>query len=165
VLGDVAAARVEQTLFESACQAVPERRYLFNNQCWELNKIAAEMLDGEIAYREGKFDKAFKHLRREPWGWMQPTRHALAALLLEQGDVAEAEQLYRADLGFDDTIARPLQHPENVWALHGFHECLLRQDKTAEAALIKPRLDLALARTDVAITASCLCRGHKIAAQ
>ena len=27
----------------------------------------------------------------EPWGWMQPTRHALGALLLEQGRVVEAE--------------------------------------------------------------------------
>ena len=63
--------------------------------------IAAEMLDGEIAYREGRFDEAFAHLRRaielddalpydEPWGWMQPTRHAYGALLLEQGRVEEA---------------------------------------------------------------------------
>ena len=48
------------------------------------------------AYREGNFDEAFAHLRRaielddalpydEPWGWMQPTRHAYGALLLEQG--------------------------------------------------------------------------------
>ena len=54
------------------------------------------MLDGEIAYREGRFDDAFVKLRRaielddalpydEPWGWMQPTRHAYGALLLEQG--------------------------------------------------------------------------------
>ena len=59
------------------------------------------MLDGEIAYREGRFDEAFAHLRRaielddalpydEPWGWMQPTRHAYGALLLEQGHVEEA---------------------------------------------------------------------------
>ena len=63
--------------------------------------IAGEMLDGEIAYREGRFDEAFAHLRRaielddalpydEPWGWMQPTRHAYGALLLEQGRVEEA---------------------------------------------------------------------------
>lgn len=134
------------------------------------------MLAGEIAYREGKFDLAFEHLRAavvlddalefcEPWGWMQPTRHALAALLLEQGEVSEAEAIYRADLGFDAELARPLQHPENVWALHGFHECLVRQGKASEAALIKPRLDVALARADTPITASCLCRGHAIAAQ
>ncbi len=50
---------------------------------------------GEIAYRKADYAAAFAHLRRavelddglpfdEPWGWMQPTRHALGALLLEQ---------------------------------------------------------------------------------
>ena len=67
------------------------------------------MLDGEIDYREGRFDDAFAHLRRaielddslpydEPWGWMQPTRHAYGALLLEQGRIEEAAQVYAADL-------------------------------------------------------------------
>lgn len=54
---------------------------------------------------------------------MQPTRHAYGALLLEQGRVAEAEAVYRADLGLDDTLPRASQHPGNVWSLHGFHEC------------------------------------------
>ena len=35
----------------------------------------------------------------EPWGWMQPTRHAYGALLLEQGHVEEAAAVYAADLG------------------------------------------------------------------
>jgi hypothetical protein len=71
-------------------------RLLHNNRCVDLLGIAAEMLAGEIAYRKGAHDAAFAHLRRsvalddalpydEPWGWMQPTRHALGALLLEQG--------------------------------------------------------------------------------
>jgi len=47
----------------------------------------------------------------EPWGWMQPTRHALGALLLEQGHIAEAEQIYRADLGLDNTLSRASRHP------------------------------------------------------
>ena len=50
---------------------------------------------------------------------MQPARHALGALLLEQGHVDEAEAVYRADLGFDGTLNRACQHPENVWSLHG----------------------------------------------
>ena len=93
------------------------------------------MLDGEIAYREGRFDDAFAKLRRaielddslpydEPWGWMQPTRHAYGALLLEQGRVEEAAAVYAADLGLDPTLSRPCQHPGNVWSLHGYHECL-----------------------------------------
>ena len=85
------------------------------------------MLDGELEYRKGNHDAAFAHLERsielddnlpydEPWGWMQPTRHAYGALLLEQGHVEEAEAVYRADLGLDDTLPRPSQHPDNVWA-------------------------------------------------
>ena len=60
----------------------------------------------------------------EPWVWMQPPRHALGALLLEQGHVEDALQVYRSDLGLDDTLVRSSQHPGNVWALHGYAECL-----------------------------------------
>ena len=31
----------------------------------------------------------------EPWGWMVPTRHALGALLLEQGHIEEATDVFR----------------------------------------------------------------------
>ena len=52
------------------------------------------MLKGEVAYRKGDHAEAFEHLKAaiqaddeliydEPWGWMQPPRHALGALLLE----------------------------------------------------------------------------------
>jgi hypothetical protein len=94
----------------------------------------------------------------EPWAWMQPTRHALGALLLEQGQVDEAAAVYRADLGLDDALPRACQHPENVWSLHGYHECLVELGKTSEARLIQQRLALAQARADVPITASCFCR-------
>jgi hypothetical protein len=127
------------------------------------------MLSGELEYRKGDIDAAFSHLRRsielddglpydEPWGWMQPTRHAYGALLLEQGRVEEAEAVYRADLGFDGELPRAYQHPNNVWSLHGYHECLVRLGKDELAEVIKPRLDLALARTDVPIRSSCFCR-------
>ena len=39
-----------------------------------------------------------------------PPRHALGALLLEQGHVEEAAAVYRADLGLDGTLVRPSQH-------------------------------------------------------
>ena len=127
------------------------------------------MLDGEVSYRAGDVETAFAHLREairlsedlpydEPWGWMQPPRHALGALLLEQGRVEEAEAVYREDLGLDDTVPRACRHPDNVWSLHGFHECLVRLGKETEVRLIAPRLALALARTDVPVESSCLCR-------
>ena len=96
---------------------------------------------------------------------MQPARHALGALLLEQGHVEEAEAVYRSDLGIDGKLSRACQHPENVWSLHGLHECLTRRGEKVESALIKPRLDLAVARAEVPIKASCFCRQVAMAAE
>jgi tetratricopeptide (TPR) repeat protein len=167
--GQIAEAEQQQALFEAAALRVPETRFMQNNPCTEILRISAEMLRGELEYRKGNYDEAFDHLRAsvalsdglqyaEPWAWMQPPRHALGALLLEQGHVEEAEAVYRADLGLDDTLPRAHQHPENVWALHGYHECLTRLGKHDLAALIKPRLDLAVARADVPVESSCFCR-------
>jgi len=89
---------------------------------------------------------------------MHPPRHALGALLLEQGHVLEAEAIYRSDLGLDPFLIRPCQHPDNVWALHGYVECLKRLGKQQELEMMQFRLDLALARADIEITASCCCR-------
>ena len=174
VLEDVPAAWAERARFEAAAARVPASRTVFNNTCLDLFAIARRMLDGETSYRAGDHDTAFAHLGAavrlsedlpydEPWGWMQPPRHALGALLLEQGRVEEAEAVYRADLGLDGAVPRACRHPENVWSLHGFHECLVRRGNDAEARLVAPRLALALARTDVPIESSCLCRRSRAA--
>lgn len=167
--GRIAEAEDERDRFRAATSRVPQTRMLFNNTCADILAIASAMLDGELEYRKGNHDIAFAMLERsialddslpydEPWGWMQPTRHAYGALLLEQGRVAEAEAVYRADLGLDGTLPRASQHPANVWALHGFHECLVRLGKVGEAQIVAQQLKIALALADVPIEASCFCR-------
>jgi tetratricopeptide (TPR) repeat protein len=167
--GRVADAERERELFRAAAARVPESRTLFNNTVADLLLIASEMLDGELLYRRGEHDEAFAALRRsidlddhlpydEPWGWMQPTRHAYGALLLEQGHVEEAAAVYRADLGLDDSLPRALRHPHNVWSLHGYHECLTRLGRDEEAATVRVELEAAQAHTDVPVLASCACR-------
>ena len=169
-LGQVDLARAEQALFRAARARVPETRLLHNNRCQDLFAIAEEMLSGEIAYRCGDYEAAFAHLRAsvaaddnlpydEPWGWMQPTRHALGALLLEQGRLAEAEAVYREDLGLGCKLTRAQIHPDNIWALRGLMECLTARGAgaTPEARLIRQRLDLAQARTDLPVEVSCFC--------
>ena len=162
-------AEAERRLFHEAVARVPETRMLFNNTCADILAIASAMLDGELEYRKGNHDAAFAALERsielddnlpydEPWGWMQPTRHAYGALLLEQGRVEEAEAVYRADLGLDGSLPRALQHPGNVWSLHGLHECLVRLGRTGEAQMVAQQLRLAAALADVPIEASCFCR-------
>ena len=170
----VDAAEAERTEFLAARDRVPESRMLFNNSCLDILAVAEAMMTGEVEYRRGNYDLAFEHLRRavelddtlpydEPWGWMQPTRHALGALLMEQGRLDDAEAVYRADLGLDATLRRACQHPGNVWSLHGLHECLTRRGETVEAAHIKQHLDIAVARADVPIKASCFCRLERVA--
>jgi tetratricopeptide (TPR) repeat protein len=168
-LGRIEEAERERDLFAAARAAVPASRTIFNNTCADILAIAAAMLDGELEYRKGNTEAAFTHLREsialddglpydEPWGWMQPTRHAYGALLLEQGRVAEAEAMYRADLGFDDTLPRAYQHLGNIWSLHGYHECLVKLGKAGEAQIIEQQLRFAAAMADTPVQASCYCR-------
>ena len=172
--GALAEAEAEKGHFLAARDRVPESRMLFNNTCRDILQVAEQMLMGELEYHKGNHEAAFAHLRKsvelddnlpydEPWGWMQPTRHALGALLIEQGRYDEAEQVYRADLGLDATLSRACQHPGNVWSLHGLHECLVHRGETTEVKQVKLQLDKALARTEVQVRASCYCR-QRIAA-
>jgi tetratricopeptide (TPR) repeat protein len=167
-LGEVPAAEAEQALFREAAKRVPKSRYLHNVPCVQLLAVAEEMLEGEIAYRRGEHDAAFSHLRAaialeddlpydEPWGWMQPVRHALGALLLEQGRTAEAEIAYREDLGLGGALPRAQIHPDNLWALRGLLDCLQRRGELAEAKLIRQRVDFATARADQPVSTSCFC--------
>lgn len=165
----VVEAEEERERFLGAMKLVPASRTIFNNRCIDILRVGEAMLDGEIAYRRGEYDTAFSYLREavrrddslpydEPWGWMQPARHALGALLLEQDRVEEAVAVYAADLGVDRSLPRALRHPANVWASHGYFECLIKMGQKNEARAMLPRLKADLAWADVPIKSSCFCR-------
>jgi tetratricopeptide (TPR) repeat protein len=164
-------AEAEAQAFTAATARVQEDRMMFNNPCAEVLKVAHQMMLGELAYKSGRIDDGLAHLRAsvalddsllydEPWGWMQPTRHALGALLMDAGHYPEAEAVYRADLGLDATLPRPSQHPRNVWSLHGLDESLARRGETVERPHIRQQLAQAMARAEVPISASCFCRSQ-----
>jgi len=168
-LGRLKDAEAERVLFLKTLGQIPPSRMLFNIKASDLLLVGDAMLDGELEYRKGNFEAAFTHLRNaitredelpydEPWGWMQPTRHAYGALLLEQDRIEEAAEVFATDLGFNDSLPRQLQHPNNVWALAGYSECLTRLNRHAEARILAPQLRLALATADVPLTSSCYCR-------
>ena len=107
--GHVPPAEDEAILFEAAVKRVPDSRYIFNNTCLAILDVAREMMLGEIEYRKANYDAAYAHLRKsvemddnlpydEPWGWMEPARHALGALLNEQGHHAEALNVYAREV-------------------------------------------------------------------
>lgn len=125
--GEVGMAATEADLLDDLSQhPSAEMRILHNNNVADLLAVDVPMLRGEIAYFSGKYDEAFPLLRKavelqdglnydEPWGKMQPIRHALGGLLCEQGHHEEGEQVFREDLRF---------HPQNPWSLVGLIGCL-----------------------------------------
>lgn len=170
-LGRHGEAQTAMADFTAAYADVPDTRMLFNNKARDVLAIAEEMMHGEIAFKAGRRTEGLDHLRKavdlednlayeEPWSWPQPSRHALGALLMEAGEYGEAESVFRADLGLDGKLPRPSQHPRNVWALHGLNECLERRGETVELPHVKLLLDQAVARADIPIRASCLCRAE-----
>jgi tetratricopeptide (TPR) repeat protein len=129
-MGDIAKAKKCADQYDSIRNnPIAEHRILHNNVVKNLLDVDAPMLRGEIAYHEGRYDDAFRMLRKavelqdglnydEPWGKMQPIRHALGGLLLERNHLAEAADVFRTDLRF---------HPRNPFALVGLIQCLQRQ--------------------------------------
>lgn len=168
------AAEDERRRFHAAVARIPDTRKVFNNTARAILSVGEMMLNGELEYHKGNYDLAFEHLRTsvrrddaleytEPWAWMHPPRHALAALLAEQGHFEEAEQVYRTDLGLNGKLQRCAQHPRNVWALHGLVECLRHRGEVDERRLYQEQLRIALTKTDVPVTSSCLCRAETVA--
>jgi tetratricopeptide (TPR) repeat protein len=158
--GQVEEAEKEEQEFLKQRAAVPETSMLFNNPSQAVLGVAEKMLRGEIAYRRRNYDEAFAALREavqrddalnydEPWGWMQPGRHALGALLLEQEHGLEAEKIFREDLK---------RHPNNLWALQGLQDALVQLDKIELAAEVGDQFKKAIERCDIEIDRPCFCK-------
>lgn len=129
--GNLDEAKKEADRFEELQRNHPEasERVLYNNSVASLLIVDGTMIRGEISYREGRYEEGLELLKQavdlqdklnfdEPWGKMQPIRHALGGLLLEQGHVEAAEGVFREDLKL---------HPQNPWALVGLIQCLERK--------------------------------------
>lgn len=176
--GMVSEAEAEQALFKEALQnPALAGRVLHNNLMYQepsdgpcILLVNDAILDGEIEYRrqflakengeDADFTDAFDHLRRgvnlslnlaynEPWGQMQPVRHILGALLLEQGEVDEAEEVYRADIEL---------WKDNMWGLLGLKLCLeARGDAPDELAEVSALFQERSSRADVMPAKTCFC--------
>jgi len=154
-----ALAEQEQAAFREAVNDVPEDALMAINPAHKILDIADLMLEGEIALAREDYQASVGYLRKaveveegllymEPPEWVQPVRHTLAAVLVEDGKYADAEQVYRADLK---------KWPNNGWSLYGLARCLEMQDKTTEARQVRQQFKQAWSRADTEIWTSCLC--------
>lgn len=176
--GMVREAEAEQALFNEALKNPSlEGRVMHNNFMYQdpsegpsILNVNASILEGEIEYRrqflakaKGEsydFSAAFNELRRgvelslnlaynEPWGQMQPVRHILGALLLEQGHIEEAEQVYREDIKL---------WKDNMWGLLGLKLCLeAREDKSGELEKVSALFKERSSRADIVPAKTCFC--------
>jgi len=83
----------------------------------------------------------------EPPFWYYPTRQSLGHALLQAGDPAAAEAVYRKDLQ---------DYPRNGWSLFGLALALDGQGKEEEAAAVRQRFANIWGRADVELNSSVL---------
>jgi tetratricopeptide (TPR) repeat protein len=121
-----------------------------------LLEIAHDVLAGRLAAASGDVTRAVQVLRRgvqredaltydEPPDWHLPVRQILGAVLLDAGQVREAEAVYVADLA---------KYPENGWSLFGLVQSLRAQGRVSDAGEATGRFQAAWRAADVVLTRS-----------
>ena len=155
-----AEAEAEKAAFHASSTQVAKNATFGNNSAHDLLAIATHMINGELAAKDGLFDKSIVSFRRavaledllrydEPPDWIQPARHTMGAVMLRAGRYAEAENVYRADLG---------KYPNNGWSLFGLSRALKLQGKDAEAAEVEAQFQRAWAKADTKLESTCFCQ-------
>ncbi|HEX6813497.1 MAG TPA: hypothetical protein VF384_17895 [Planctomycetota bacterium] len=158
-LGRVDEAVAEIEAFEKEAGRTPTDWTIGFNPAHAVYPIARKMMQGELAFRRGDHDRAFAELRAgaeledamiydEPPSWLQPTRHALGALLTAAGRYADAEVVFQQDLD---------RNPRNGWSLLGLEAARRRLGKTEGLDDLARERAKSWARADVLPTSACYC--------
>jgi tetratricopeptide (TPR) repeat protein len=113
--------------------------------------VPALWLAGKVAGAKGDTRAMIQQLEKavaaedaipymEPSYWPIPVRPALGAALLQSGDTARAEQVFRDDVK---------RWPRNGWGLHGLEQALRAQNKAQQADDVRRQFRESWARADV----------------
>lgn len=156
--GDLAAAASDRKKLAALQKARFERYEAFAVPAELMIPVALASVDGEIARKSGDLAGAVGHFRKaqaleralpytEPAYWHRPVAHLLGAALLEAGQPAEAEAVYRDSLH---------HYRRDGWALMGLVKALQAQGKSAEAATVGAEFGEAWRRADTRIETSRL---------
>jgi tetratricopeptide (TPR) repeat protein len=114
-----------------------------NNKTKDILKIAENVLGAKISLMKNDLDATVKQLRaavaiqdtlkyNEPQDWFYPVRESLGAALLNIGNNAGAEEVFRADL------ERNLRNPRSLF---GLEQALKAQDKGYDAGFVRKQFD------------------------
>jgi tetratricopeptide (TPR) repeat protein len=132
--------------FEVLRKALPaDSLYLINNKGSDVLALAGATLDARLAWTRGDRAESIRQWRRavelegaiqydEPPAWFYPVRQSLAAALLQNGQVKEAEAVFREALG---------RHARDGRLLFGLWQSLVAQKRGTEAALVEQQFNAA----------------------
>lgn len=150
----IANAEAELRMLQDKSQAIPADAPFGNSTARGVLQVAEHLLASQIALSRGDKKIAIEHLRKgveaedavnynEPPDWDLPVREWLGGALLANGDNAEAEKVFRAEL---------VKHPRNGRALFGLIESLKRQGETSSAQMVQREFDKAWEKADTKLS-------------
>ncbi len=150
---DIRAAEESLAKVRAEAAAVKDDVIIILNPAPALLKLAAEVLAGDIAARQQRFDEAVAHLKTaitmedgltydEPPPWYHSVRNRLGGTLLDAGRPADAAAAFREDL-------RHVR--ETGWSLSGLERALRAAGDTADAAEAGRRFKAAWKYADVSL--------------
>ena len=157
--GKTEAAGGAMKSFGEAVKAVPAEAGYGQNRAHDVLKIGEHFLNARLAAARGDRKGSIEHLRKavaaedalaydEPPGWYHPlSRESLGGALLLDGQYAEAERVFRADLE---------RNRRNGRSLFGLAESLRAQGRTREAELVRREFERAWQHADTQLKISDL---------
>ena len=149
--GNHVASAAELDTLRAIASGTPASVIIILNPAPTMLELAADVLAGELARRQGRAEDALRHLQAavrredaltydEPPPWYHSTRHLLGTTLLSLGRETAAEAAFRDDLR---------TYRENGWSLAGLERALRQQGRDVDAAAIAARLAAAWRDADV----------------
>lgn len=144
--GKINEAEAELKTFEAGLQALPAEARYGANKAHDAMRIAEHSLRGKIEFARGDRKAAIEHLKKaveaedalaydEPPDWYHaPSRESLGGALMSNGEFAEAEKVFRADLE---------RNRRNGRSLFGLMESLKAQGKKYDAQIVQKEYEKA----------------------
>jgi tetratricopeptide (TPR) repeat protein len=145
--GKLSEAEIEhQAVIEGLESISPDELFAMSfNKARATVTIASDVLSARLAIARNERSKAIAQYRyaiaiqdrlkyAEPPSWFYPVRESLGAALFLDGQISEAEQVFREDLQ---------RNPRNPRSLFGLLQVLRSLERTDDAGFVKAQLDAA----------------------
>jgi tetratricopeptide (TPR) repeat protein len=153
--GQIGIAEVERRTLEAARREMPADMEfsMYSNKAQAFLDLAANILDARIATAHADGERAIEYWKNavqiqdrlyygEPPEWFYPVRESLGGALILNGQAAQAEAVFRADLE---------QYPRNPRSLFGLLKSLEAQNKISDAGWVRKEFDAAWKNADVTL--------------